>query len=210
MRFPVLLLIVLLVVLGFLVLPGDLSATEMPREMAQDSPDPITKNPQRELFGSPEPPFPEKGIPEAGSFRTTDFYIWLFGEEGEEREGNESEDKGGNGKSPSFFGEAGSLRSFDLIGWLFGNGDNEVKSEENSDDESRENTVAALSDDGNIQAPPPPVPAPDYETLFTPLRSPLTAEGSGEGFDLYLWFLTELPARRINTQLRKLTEKQQR
>ena len=198
MRFPVLLPIVL----GFLVSSGDLSADGMP----QDSPDPVTENSQQELLGSPEPPSLEKGIPGASHPRRVDFFSWLFGEEGEE---DGSEDEGGNAP-PSFFGNAGSLRSFDLIGWLFGNDDNEMESEENGDDGSRENTVATLSNDENTQASPPPVTPTDYETLFTPLRSPLTAEGSGEGFDLYLWFLTELPARRINTQLRKLTEKQTR
>lgn len=199
MRFPVLLPIVL----GFLVSSGNLSADGMP----QDSADPVTENSQQELLGSAEPPSPEKGIPGAGHPRRIDFFSRLFGEEGEE---DESDDEGGNGKPPSFFGNTGSLRSFDLIGWLFGKDDNEMESEENGADGSRENTVAIFSDDKNIRAPPPPVTPPDYETLFTPLRSPLTAEGSGEGFDLYLWFLTELPARRINTQLRNLTEKQTR
>jgi len=133
-----------------------------------------------------------------------DVYSWLFGDEDEEKD--ETEDS----EALSFFGATGNLRSFDLIGWLFDNGDDEPESEESGNDKSQENTVAAIPDDENIQVFPPPATAPYYEILFTPLHSPLTAEGRGENFDLYLWFLTELPARRINAKLRELTEKQQR
>ena len=196
------------IVLGFLLLSGDLSAIEIPQEMPREIPqgisESVTEDSQREPKTVPEPHSWEKGMPKAGSLRVIDVYSWLFGDEDEEK--GETEDS----EAPSFFGTTGNLRSFDLIGWLFDNGDDETESEESGNDKSQENTVAALPDDENIQVFPPPVTAPDYEILFTPLRSPLTAEGRGEEFDLYLWFLTELPARRINAKLRELTEKQQR
>lgn len=196
------------IVLGFLLLSGDLSAIEIPQEMPREIPqgisESVTEDSQREPKTVPEPHSWEKGMPKAGSLRVIDVYSWLFGDEDEEK--GETEDS----EAPSFFGTTGNLRSFDLIGWLFDNGDDETESEESGNDKSQENTVAALPDDENIQVFPPPVTAPDYEILFTPLRSPLTAEGRGENFDLYLWFLTELPARRINAKLRELTEKQQR
>jgi len=188
------------IVLGFLLLSGDLSAIEIPQGISES----VTEDSQREPKTVPEPHSWEKGMPKAGSLRVIDVYSWLFGDEDEEK--GETEDS----EAPSFFGTTGNLRSFDLIGWLFDNGDDETESEESGNDKSQENTVAALPDDENIQVFPPPVTAPDYEILFTPLRSPLTAEGRGEEFDLYLWFLTELPARRINAKLRELTEKQQR
>ncbi|MDP6485856.1 MAG: hypothetical protein QF386_01310 [Alphaproteobacteria bacterium] len=187
---------------------GDLSAIEIPQEMPREIPQGISESVTEDLQGEPttvpEPHSWEKGMPKAGSLRVIDVYSWLFGDEDEEN--GETEDS----EAPSFFGATGNLRSFDLIGWLFDNGDDETESEESGNDKSQENTVAALPDNENIQVFPPPVTAPDYEILFTPLRSPLTAEGRGEDFDLYLWFLTELPARRINAKLRELTEKQQR
>jgi|TARA_Y100000031_G_scaffold40183_2_gene46319 hypothetical protein len=196
------------IVLGFLLLSGDLSAIEIPQEMPREIPQGISESVTEDLQGEPttvpEPHSWEKGMPKAGSLRVIDVYSWLFGDEDEEN--GETEDS----EAPSFFGATGNLRSFDLIGWLFDNGDDETESEESGNDKSQENTVAALPDNENIQVFPPPVTAPDYEILFTPLRSPLTAEGRGEDFDLYLWFLTELPARRINAKLRELTEKQQR
>jgi hypothetical protein len=192
------------IVLGFLLLSVDLSAIEIPQEIPQGISESVTEDSQREPKTVPEPHSWEKGMPKAGSLRVIDVYSWLFGDEDEEK--GETEDS----EAPSFFGTTGNLRSFDLIGWLFDNGDDETESEESGNDKSQENTVAALPDDENIQVFPPPVTAPDYEILFTPLRSPLTAEGRGEEFDLYLWFLTELPARRINAKLRELTEKQQR
>ena len=192
------------IVLGFLLLSVDLSAIEIPQEIPQGISESVTEDSQREPKTVPEPPSWEKGMPKAGSLRVIDVYSWLFGDEDEEKD--ETEDS----EALSFFGATGNLRSFDLIGWLFDNGDDEPESEESGNDKSQENTVAALPDDENIQVFPPPVTAPDYEILFTPLRSPLTAEGRGEEFDLYLWFLTELPARRINAKLRELTEKQQR
>ncbi len=192
------------IVLGFLLLSVDLSAIEIPQEIPQGISESVTEDSQREPKTVPEPHSWEKGMPKAGSLRVIDVYSWLFGDEDEEK--GETEDS----EAPSFFGTTGNLRSFDLIGWLFDNGDDETESEESGNDKSQENTVAALPDDENIQVFPPPVTAPDYEILFTPLRSPLTAEGRGENFDLYLWFLTELPARRINAKLRELTEKQQR
>ncbi len=195
------------IVLGFLLLSGDLSAIEIPQEMPREIPQGISESVTEDLQGEPttvpEPHSWEKGMPKAGSLRVIDVYSWLFGDEDEEN--GETEDS----EAPSFFGATGNLRSFDLIGWLFDNGDDETESEESGNDKSQENTVAALPDNENIQVFPPPVTAPDYEILFTPLRSPLTAEGRGEDFDLYLWFLTELPARRINAKLRELTEKQQ-
>ena len=192
------------IVLGFLLLSVDLSAIEIPQEIPQGISESVTEDSQREPKTVPEPHSWEKGMPKAGSLRVIDVYSWLFGDEDEEK--GETEDS----EAPSFFGTTGNLRSFDLIGWLFDNGDDETESEESGNDKSQENTVAALPDDENIQVFPPPVTAPYYEILFTPLRSPLTAEGRGEEFDLYLWFLTELPARRINAKLRELTEKQQR
>tara|TARA_Y100000294_G_scaffold10813_1_gene10016 strand:- start:512 stop:1126 length:615 start_codon:yes stop_codon:yes gene_type:complete len=196
------------IVLGFLLLSGDLSAIEIPQEMPREIPQGISESVTEDLQGEPttvpEPHSWEKGMPKAGSLRVIDVYSWLFGDEDEEN--GETEDS----EAPSFFGATGNLRSFDLIGWLFDNGDDETEGEESGNDKSQENTVAALPDNENIQVFPPPVTAPDYEILFTPLRSPLTAEGRGEDFDLYLWFLTELPARRINAKLRELTEKQQR
>ena len=192
------------IVLGFLLLSGDLSAVEIPQEIPQGISESVTEDSQREPTTVPEPPSWEKGMPKAGSLRVIDVYSWLFGDEDEEK--GETEDS----EAPSFFGTTGNLRSFDLIGWLFDNGDDETESEESGNDKSQENTVAALPDDENIQVFPPPVTAPDYEILFTPLRSPLTVEGRGKDFDPYLWFLTELPARRINAKLRELTEKQQR
>ncbi len=192
------------IVLGFLLLSVDLSAIEIPQEIPQGISESVTEDSQREPKTVPEPHSWEKGMPKAGSLRVIDVYSWLFGDEDEEK--GETEDS----EAPSFFGTTGNLRSFDLIGWLFDNGDDETESEESGNDKSQENTVAALPDDENIQVFPPPVTAPYYEILFTPLRSPLTAEGRGENFDLYLWFLTELPARRINAKLRELTEKQQR
>jgi hypothetical protein len=192
------------IVLGFLLLSVDLSAIEIPQEIPQGISESVTEDSQREPKTVPEPHSWEKGMPKAGSLRVIDVYSWLFGDEDEEK--GETEDS----EAPSFFGTTGNLRSFDLIGWLFDNGDDETESEESGNDKSQENTVAALPDDENIQVFPPPVTAPDYEILFTPVRSPLTAEGRGEEFDLYLWFLTELPARRINAKLRELTEKQQR
>ena len=192
------------IVLGFLLLSVDLSAIEIPQEIPQGISESVTEDSQREPKTVPEPHSWEKGMPKAGSLRVIDVYSWLFGDEDEEK--GETEDS----EAPSFFGTTGNLRSFDLIGWLFDNGDDEPESEESGNDKSQENTVAALPDDENIQVFPPPVTAPYYEILFTPLRSPLTAEGRGENFDLYLWFLTELPARRINAKLRELTEKQQR
>ena len=192
------------IVLGFLLLSVDLSAIEIPQEIPQGISESVTEDSQREPKTVPEPHSWEKGMPKAGSLRVIDVYSWLFGDEDEEKD--ETEDS----EALSFFGATGNLRSFDLIGWLFDNGDDEPESEESGNDKSQENTVAALPDDENIQVFPPPVTAPDYEILFTPLRSPLTAEGRGEEFDLYLWFLTELPARRINAKLRELTEKQQR
>ena len=160
------------IVLGFLLLSGDLSAIEIPQEMPREIPQGISESVTEDSQGEPttvsEPPSWGKGMPKAGSLRVIDVYSWLFD-----------------------------------------NGDDEPESEESGNDKSQENTVAALPDDENIQVFPPPVTAPDYEILFTPLRSPLTAEGRGENFDLYLWFLTELPARRINAKLRELTEKQQ-
>ena len=191
------------IVLGFLLLSEDLSAIEIPQEIPQGISESVTEDSQREPKTVPEPHSWEKGMPKAGSLRVIDVYSWLFGDEDEEK--GETEDS----EAPSFFGTTGNLRSFDLIGWLFDNGDDETESEESGNDKSQENTAAALPDDENIQVFPPPVTAPDYEILFTPLRSPLTAEGRGEEFDLYLWFLTELPARRINAKLRELTEKQQ-
>ena len=191
------------IVLGFLLLSEDLSAIEIPQEIPQGISESVTEDSQREPKTVPEPHSWEKGMPKAGSLRVIDVYSWLFGDEDEEK--GETEDS----EAHSFFGTTGNLRSFDLIGWLFDNGDDETESEESGNDKSQENTVAALPDDENIQVFPPPVTAPDYEILFTPLRSPLTAEGRGENFDLYLWFLTELPARRINAKLRELTEKQQ-
>ncbi|MDP7468253.1 MAG: hypothetical protein QGF13_01385 [Alphaproteobacteria bacterium] len=182
----------------------DLSAIEIPQEIPQGISESVTEDSQREPKTVPEPHSWEKGMPKAGSLRVIDVYSWLFGDEDEEK--GETEDS----EAPSFFGTTGNLRSFDLIGWLFDNGDDETESEESGNDKSQENTVAALPDDENIQVFPPPVTAPDYEILFTPLRSPLTAEGRGKDFDPYLWFLTELPARRINAKLRELTEKQQR
>ncbi len=200
------------IVMGFLLLSGDLSAIEIPQEMPREIPQGISESVTEDSQGEPttvsEPPSWGKGMPKAGILRVIDVYSWLFGDEDEEK--GETEDS----EAPSFFGVTGNLRSFDLIGWLFDNGDDETESEEKSEesgnDKSQENTVAALPDDENIQVFPPPVTAPYYEILFTPLRSPLTAEGRGENFDLYLWFLTELPARRINAKLRELTEKQQR
>jgi hypothetical protein len=192
------------IVLGFLLLSVDLSAIEIPQEIPQGISESVTEDSQREPKTVPEPHSWEKGMPKAGSLRVIDVYSWLFGDEDEEKD--ETEDS----EALSFFGATGNLRSFDLIGWLFDNGDDEPESEESGNDKSQENTVAALPDDENIQVFPPPVTAPYYEILFTPLRSPLTAEGRGEEFDLYLWFLTELPARRINAKLRELTEKQQR
>ena len=196
------------IVLGFLLLSGDLSAIEIPQEMPREIPQGISESVTEDSQGEPttvsEPPSWEKGIPKVGSLRVIDVYSWLFGDEDEEK--GETEDS----EAPSFFGTPGNLHSFDLIGWLFDNGDDETESEESGNDKSQENTVAALPDDENIQVFPPPVTAPYYEILFTPLRSPLTAEGRGKDFDPYLWFLTELPARRINAQLRELTEKQQR
>ena len=192
------------IVLGFLLLSGDLSAIEIPQEIPQGISESVTEDSQREPKTVPEPHSWEKGMPKAGILRVIDVYSWLFGDEDEEKD--ETEDS----EALSFFGATGNLRSFDLIGWLFDNGDDEPESEESGNDKSQENTVAALPDDENIQVFPPPVTAPYYEILFTPLRSPLTAEGRGENFDLYLWFLTELPARRINAKLRELTEKQQR
>ena len=192
------------IVLGFLLLSVDLSAIEIPQEIPQGISESVTEDSQREPKTVPEPHSWEKGMPKAGSLRVIDVYSWLFGDEDEEKD--ETEDS----EALSFFGATGNLRSFDLIGWLFDNGDDETESEESGNDKSQENTVAALPDDENIQVFPPPVTAPYYEILFTPLRSPLTAEGRGENFDLYLWFLTELPARRINAKLRELTEKQQR
>ncbi len=192
------------IVLGFLLLSVDLSAIEIPQEIPQGISESVTEDSQREPKTVPEPHSWEKGMPKAGSLRVIDVYSWLFGDEDEEK--GETEDS----EAPSFFGTTGNLRSFDLIGWLFDNGDDETESEESGNDKSQENTVAALPDDENIQVFPPPVTAPDYEILFTPLRSPLTVEGRGKDFDPYLWFLTELPARRINAKLRELTEKQQR
>ena len=185
------------IILGFLVPAGGLSADETPRNVS----DSTIEDSQQELPPVPEPSSLEKGIPKVGSSRVIDFYTWLFGDEDEEEE----EEEGEIARSPSFFGAAGNLRSFDFVEWLFGDGEME-----NDGDGSREGAVAALPDDKNIQSSPPPVTPPDYETLFMPLRSPLIGDGRGEGFDLYLWFLTELPARRVNTQLRKLTEKQRR
>ena len=200
------------IVLGFLLLSGDLSAIEIPQEMPREIPQGISESVTEDSQGEPttvsEPPSWGKGMPKAGILRVIDVYSWLFGDEDEEKD--ETEDS----EALSFFGATGNLRSFDLIGWLFDNGDDETESEEKSEesgnDKSQENTVAALPDDENIQVFPSPVTALDHEILFTPLRSPLTAEGRGENFDLYLWFLTELPARRINAKLRELTEKQQR
>ncbi len=192
------------IVLGFLLLSVDLSAIEIPQEIPQGISESVTEDSQREPKTVPEPHSWEKGMPKAGSLRVIDVYSWLFGDEDEEK--GETEDS----EAPSFFGTTGNLRSFDLIGWLFDNGDDETESEESGNDKSQENTVAALPDDANIQVFPSPVTALDHEILFTPLRSPLTAEGRGKDFDPYLWFLTELPARRINAQLRELTEKQQR
>ena len=196
------------IVLGFLLLSGDLSAIEIPQEMPREIPQGISESVTEDSQGEPttvsEPPSWGKGMPKAGILRVIDVYSWLFGDEDEEKD--ETEDS----EALSFFGATGNLRSFDLIGWLFDNGDDEPESEESGNDKSQENTVAALPDDENIQVFQSPVTALDREILFTPSRSPLTAEGRGKDFDPYLWFLTELPARRINAQLRELTEKQQR
>ncbi len=196
------------IVLGFLLLSGDLSAIEIPQEMPREIPQGISESVTEDSQGEPttvsEPPSWGKGMPKAGILRVIDVYSWLFGDEDEEKD--ETEDS----EALSFFGATGNLRSFDLIGWLFDNGDDEPESEESGNDKSQENTVAALPDDENIQVFQSPVTALDREILFTPSRSPLTAEGRGKDFDPYLWFLTELPARRINAKLRELTEKQQR
>jgi len=198
MRFQVLLPIAL----GFLVSAEYLSAAEMGQESPESVPESVTEDSQQESPPAPESSSLEKGIPKVGNLRVIDFYTWMFGDE--EAEDDEAE----GAKSPSFFGAPGNLRSFDFVGWLFGDDDEDTGIAADGENLSPEDTVAALPDDESIQASPPPVTPPDYEILFTPLRSPLMAEGRGERFDLYLWFLTELPARRVNTQLRNLTEKQ--
>lgn len=195
------------IVLGFLVSAGHLSAAEMGQESPESVPESVTEDSQQESPPVPESSSLEKGIPRVGNLRVIDFYAWMFGDEDEEKA---EDDEADGAKSPSFFGAPGSLRSFDFVGWLFGDDGEDTGIAADGENLSPEDTVAALSDDKSIQSSPPPVTPPDYEILFTPLRSPLMAEGRGERFDLYLWFLTELPARRVNTQLRKLTEKQQR
>jgi len=135
--------------------------------------------------------FPLHAEDQDGGESEDDFYSWFFGSEGEEREAF----------SEAEADEASSNSLTDVYQWLFG-----LKNEEEGEFPVAPVLQPTLPGDKDAEKTPPadlaPVIVPGYTawdhiTDSTDWRAYRLPSRRQEKFDLYLWFITDLPILRM-------------